>query len=67
MPDSYIHVAKPSGTTYNIVGFQGKQIYDDPSIQYDDSNVFYDSTNEGAYTKVSKPAGTTYTRVSKPI
>lgn len=55
MTDVYTHVSKPSGTTYNIVGFQGRQTYDDPSVRYDDPNVLYDSVNNNAYTIVAKP------------
>lgn len=40
---------------YTIVGFQGKQRYDDSTVLYDDPSVFYDSVDTDAYTIVSKP------------
>jgi len=63
---AYTDVAKPTSTTYTNIGFQGKQVYDQYDVIYDDPNCFYDSVNQSQYTNIAKPTTTTYTDVSKP-
>lgn len=64
---TYTIIPKPSQTAYTQVTFQGKQIYDDPSVLYDEASVFYDSYNPSQYTTVAKPSQTNYTTVAKPL
>jgi hypothetical protein len=42
-------------------------MYDQVDLEYDDPLVFYDSTDENAYTSVAKPTGSVYTLVPKPV
>lgn len=63
---TYTQVQKPNQTPYNQQTFQGKQIYDDPSVMYDSATVFYDGVNPNLYTAVAKPSQTAYTTISKP-
>lgn len=63
---TYTKISKPSGTSYTLVNPMGRETYDDPTVTYDSSSVFYDGVNQSLYTKVSKPAGTSYTKIAKP-
>lgn len=58
MPDPYTYIAKPTGSSYTYVNFEGKQTYDQAELTYDDPNVFYDSYNPNVWTDVTKPVGT---------
>lgn len=51
-------VPKPTTPTWTNTNPQGKEQYDQPSIAYDDVNVFYDGINQSQWTDVAKP---TYT------
>lgn len=66
MTDPYTYVAKPTSSVYSYSNPQGRQQYDQGDITYDDSNVFYDSIDQSAYTSVAKPTSSTYTMVAKP-
>lgn len=66
MPDPYTYVSKPTSSTYNFINFQGKQMYDQSDLTYDDANVFYDSYDPNAYTLVAKPTNSVYTYIAKP-
>ena len=56
MPDVYVRIPKPTDATWTKVNVaEGKEQYDQADIIYDDPLVFYDGTNENAYTKVAKP------------
>ena len=50
-------IAKPTGSNYTPVNPQGKQHYDQADLTYDDTNIFYDSVNETAWTGITKPSG----------
>jgi hypothetical protein len=64
----YTKIPKPTSTTYTgVYQTQGKQIYDQSDLTYDDVNTFYDSINLYQYTNVAKPLSTTYTKIAKPI
>ena len=63
---NYIDINKPSGTDYTNQNTVGKEQYDQSSIEYDDTGVFYDGMDESLYTNVSKPSATTYTDIAKP-
>jgi hypothetical protein len=63
---TYTNIAKPSGTSYTNINTIGKQQYDQASIEYDDTSVFYDGVNESMYTNITKPSGTSYTNIAKP-
>ena len=63
---TYTNIVKPSSTSYTPQNTVGKEQYDQASITYDDSGIFYDGTNESLYTKIVKPSATTYTNIAKP-
>ena len=63
---TYTNIAKPSGTTYTQVNPVGRETYDNSTITFDSSTVFYDGVNQSLYTNISKPSGTTYTNIAKP-
>ena len=63
---TYTNIAKPSGATYTQVNPVGRETYDDPTVTFDSSAIFYDGINQSLYTNISKPSGTTYTNIAKP-
>lgn len=66
MPPGYTNVAKPTGTPYTKVAV-GNIGYDESSLSYDDSTVYYDGfISSLIYTGVAKPTGSVYTLVAKP-
>lgn len=58
---AWITISKPGAQTYTNVNAQGKQQYDQSSIEYDDPNVFYDGYNPNMWTDVPKPSGGSFT------
>lgn len=66
MPTTYTNIAKPLGTSYTLINPIGRETYDDPTVSYDSSAIFYDGVNQSLYTNVAKPSATTYTNVAKP-
>ena len=66
MPDVYTRIDKPTGTSYTNTNVQGREQYDQSTIQYDDFAVFYDGVDENAYTNLAKPTSSVYTAVAKP-
>lgn len=54
---SWTNIPKPTSSTWTTVSFQGKQLYDDPNIEYDDDEVYDDTVNQTAWTDVAKPTG----------
>lgn len=66
MPTTYTNIPKPTTTDYSNVNGVGREQYDQPDIEYDASNVFYDGTNPSQYTNITKPSGTVYTNIAKP-
>lgn len=63
---SYTNISKPTSSVYTRLNIGDKTEYDQPDIEYDDSNIFYDGVNQNAYTDISKPTGSVYTMISKP-
>lgn len=63
---TYTDITKPSGTSYTNLNPVGKEQYDQPSIAYDDSTIFYDGTNQSQWTDLNKPSGTSWTNIAKP-
>ena len=63
---SYTSVPKPTGTGYTNLNIGDKTQYNDTEITYDESTIFYDGINESAWTDVTKPSGSSYTKVAKP-
>lgn len=64
---AYTKIPKPGATPYTNINTIGKQQYDQADIAYDDSSVFYDGINVGAYTKLAKPVTASYTKIPKPV
>ena len=63
----YTSIAKPTSSVYTGTDVEGKQIYDQADIEYDQSSVSYDTVNDASYTKLSKPTGSVYTAIAKPV
>lgn len=63
---SWTSVAKPGAQTYTNVNPSGKEQYDQSSLTYDESSVFYDGGNPSQWTDVNKPGAQTWTKVLKP-
>lgn len=66
MTDAYTRINKPTDATYTSVNEEGKQVYDQYDVKYDESTVYYDGVNPNAYTSVSRPNDSTYTTIAKP-
>lgn len=64
---SWINVNKPTGPTYTNVNPQGKEQYDQATILYDDSSIFYDGANPNQWTDVNKPTTPAWTKITKPV
>jgi len=62
----YVNIAKPTSSVYTGTYVEGKQIYDQADIEYDQSSVSYDTVNDANYTTISKPTGSVYTAIVKP-
>ena len=61
----YTNVAKPVSSVYTGNYPEGKQIYDQADIEYDDANVAYDTVSNN-YTNIGKPTGSVYTAIANP-
>jgi len=64
--NGFVRIPKPTGSTYTRVNPQGKEEYD-CDLTYDSSVTYYDSVDESAWGKTSKPTGSTWTKVTKPV
>ncbi len=63
---AWTKITKATGTVYTrATNVQGKQIYDEPSLTYDNSTALYDSINDAAWTKITKAAATVWTKITK--
>lgn len=62
----YTNVSKPTGSVYTGLYVEGKQVYDQADIDYDDSAVSYDTVIGDSYTNINKPTGSVYTAIAKP-
>lgn len=63
----YTNVAKPTGASYTNINPQGREGFDDPSVDFDSSTTFFDGGgSSSAWTNVSKPTGSNYTNIAKP-
>ena len=62
----YTNVAKPTSSVYTGLYVEGKQIYDQANIDYDQSTVAYDTVSN-EYTNIGKPTGSVYTTIAKPL
>lgn len=63
---AWTNINKPIGPTWTNENPQGKEQYNESTIMYDDSSVFYDGVNPNQWSDVSKPVGPSWTSVSKP-
>lgn len=63
---AWTSVAKPTSSLWTTVTFSGKEFYDDPNVEYDDSDTYYDGVNPLQYTSVPKPTSSLWTKVAKP-
>lgn len=52
---SWTSVNKPSTLAWTQLNTPGRQTYDDISVSYDDSGVYYDSVNNSMWTGIAKP------------
>ena len=59
----YTYLAKPTGTPYTNVNFQGKEQYDQSNILFDDPLIFYDGVDIDAWINLAKPTGGAVIRV----
>lgn len=59
MPDAWTYISKPTNSVYTFINPTGKETYDESTLTYDDSNVFYDGVDMDAWTPVAKPLGET--------
>jgi hypothetical protein len=55
MTDAYTRVSKPTDSTYTKVYALGKEAWDDPSVEWDDSVTCWNGGDGSGYTKVPKP------------
>ena len=53
---SYTKISKPTSSVYTGLFVEGKQVYDQVDVSYDDSVVAYDTVIDN-YTDVAKPIG----------
>ena len=63
----YTNISKPTSSTYTLVTGEGRRIYDDAGVTFDDADTFYDGYNPNAYTNLSKPTSSVYTNIAKPV
>lgn len=63
---SWVSIAKPSIQAYTNVNVGGKEQYDQSDITYDSATTFYDGTNPGMWTDVSKPSAQSWVSIAKP-
>ena len=61
----YTNVPKPTSSIYTGLYPEGKQIYDQVDVEYDQSSVAYD-TIANNYTNISKPTSSVYSNIAKP-
>ena len=61
----YTNIAKPTSSVYTGLFVEGKQIYDQTDIEYDQSTVDYDTVSDN-YTNLAKPVSSLYSNVLKP-
>lgn len=59
-------IAKPTSSVWTTVNPMGREQYDQSTITYDESSVFYDGVNPNMWTDVSKPSVIGWTNVAKP-
>lgn len=52
---AWTQVTKPTSTSYTRVSSSGREIYDDSSVSYDDSDTFFDGFNPNMWTDITKP------------
>lgn len=52
---AWTNVNKPTTPTWTYLNPQGREQYDESTIEYDDANVFYDGVNPNQWTDIAKP------------
>ena len=57
---AWTSVSKPGAQTYTTVNPQGKETYDQSSIEYDSADTYYDGINPSQWTDVAKPTGNSF-------
>jgi len=64
---AWTNVNKPTTPAWTGTNPQGKEIYDQSDLTYDDVNTFYDGVNPNQWSDVNKPTTPTWTNISKPV
>ena len=57
---TWTSIPKPTDATWTNTNTQGREQYDQASLTFDDSSVFYDGYNPMDWTDVAKPTGGAY-------
>ena len=53
---AWTNVSKPTTPTWTNTTAQGKTQYDQSDVEFNDSNIYYDTVNYLAYTRVENPS-----------
>ena len=63
---AFTKVTKPTTRNWTNTNPAGRTQYDQSNITYDDSSMFYDGLNPNAWTGITKPTSSVWTKVAKP-
>lgn len=64
---AWTNVTKPTSTSYTKINGTGREVYDQPDITYDDSDIFFDGLNPNMWTNLAKPTITASTSMLSGI
>lgn len=61
------NISKPTASAWTTANPSGREQYDQASLTYDDSSVFYDGVNPNMWSDIAKPASpASWVSVQKP-
>lgn len=63
---TWTKVTKPTTNAWTNTNPDGRTQYDQANVTYDSSSMFYDGVNNSAWTNLSKPISSVWTKVVKP-